>query len=281
MTYSQIYPISNPHSKLDNLVSRSSISVGKCPICGNFTIFCNFTDNLRESGRCLFCKSSNRQRQLAATLLKTIHETKGLRFSSIHKFTLSLSTISVLSDFKIYNTETTGGLHNLLEKCPDCYTASEYLGNDYKSGDLVNGTLHQNLLETSFASALLDLVISGDVFEHIPDPYKAFSEIHRILKPGGRHIFTVPFYGDRYRDEIRAVIESDGSINHLLPPAYHGDPIRPEGILVYVIFSMEMLMKLNDMGYQVKMYNMRNPYQGILGNNAIVFEAIKYNFIDR
>lgn len=281
MVYSQIYPISSLHSKLDNLVSRFSVSIGKCPICGNLTIFRDFTDNLRESGRCSLCKSSNRQRQLATTLLKALDETKGIRFSSVHEFALNLSTASALSDFKIYNTETTGSLHNLLGKFPDHYTASEYLGDDHQSGEVVNGILHQNLLKTSFEDASLDLVMSSDVFEHIPDPYKGFTEIYRILKPGGRHIFTVPFYGDRYRDEIRAMIESDGSINHLLPPAYHGDPIRPEGILVYVIFSMEMLMKLNAMGYQVKMYNMRNPYQGILGNNAIVFEAIKHDSIDR
>jgi predicted SAM-dependent methyltransferase len=281
MVYSQIYPISNPQSRLDNLASRLSVSLGKCPICENFTIFSNFTDNLRESGQCLICKSSNRQRQIAVTLLKVIHETKGIKFSSIHKFALKLPTASFLSDLKIYNAETTGSTHNLLAKYQDNYYASEYLGDDYQSGEIVNGILNQNLLKTSFETSSLDIVISSDVFEHIPDPYKGFAEIHRILKPGGRHIFTVPFYGDRYRDEIRTVIESDGSVNHLLPPSYHDDPIRPEGILVYVIFSMEMLMKLNDMGYQVKMYNMRNPCQGIFGNNAIIFEAIKCNSIDQ
>jgi SAM-dependent methyltransferase len=129
------------------------------------------------------------------------------------------------------------------------------------------------LVDDRQCSSLLS--ISIDVFEHIPDPYEAFSEIHRILKPGGRHIFTVPFYGDRYRDEIRATTEPEGIVNHILPPIYHGDPIQSEGILVYVIFSMEMLMKLDNMGYQVRMYNMRDLSKGILGNNAIIFDTIK------
>jgi SAM-dependent methyltransferase len=277
MLYPQIYPLSTPETTLDHLASRLSFSLGKCPICGKVTTFRDFTDNLRESGRCLVCNSSNRQRQIGATLLKAIYETKGLNFSSIDKFASKLSTSSVLSNLKIYNTETTGSIHNILGKFHDNYDASEYLGNEYKSGELVNGILHQNLIETSFETSSLDIVMSSDVFEHIPDPYNAFAEIYRILKPGGRHIFTVPFYGDRYRDEIRSIIESDGSLNHILPPMYHGDPIRAEGILVYVIFSMEMLIRLNDMGYQVRMYNMRNPYQGILGNNAIVFDTIKSN----
>lgn len=276
MPHSQIYPLSTQTITLDRLAVRFSLSFGKCPICGNFTTFRDFTDNLRESGRCSICKSSNRQRQIGTTLLNAIYETKGLAFSSINKLASNLSTSSVLDNFKIYNTETTGSVHNILKKLDANYSASEYLGDEYKSGEIVNGIPHQNLMETSFETSSLDIVMSSDVFEHIPDPYKAFAEIHRILKPGGRHIFTVPFYGDRYRDEIRTVIDrSNGKLNYILPPMYHGDPIRAEGILVYVIFSMEMLLKLNEMGYQARMYNMRNPWQGILGNNAIVFDTIK------
>jgi hypothetical protein len=105
--------------------------------------------------------------------------------------------------------------------------------------------------------------------------YKGFQEIYRILKPGGRHIFTVPFYSDRYCDEIRATVNEDGSINYILPPVYHGDPIRAEGILVYVIFSIEMLVKLSDFGYNSRMYNLNNYLQGILGCNAIAFDTVK------
>ncbi len=67
----------------------------------------------------------------------------------------------------------------------------------------------------------------------------------------------------------------DGTVNNLLSPIYHGDPIRSEGILVYVIFSMEMLCKLSDIGYQVRMYDATDPLKGILGSNALVFESIK------
>ena len=31
------------------------------------------------------------------------------------------------------------------------------------------------------------------VFVHIPMPYQAHHELFRILKPGGSHVFTVPF----------------------------------------------------------------------------------------
>jgi len=39
-----------------------------------------------------------------------------------------------------------------------------------------------------------DLVITLDVFEHVLRPAKAFAEIARTLKPGGAHIYTVPYY---------------------------------------------------------------------------------------
>ena len=54
-----------------------------------------------------------------------------------------------------------------------------------------------------------DAVICKAVLEHIDDPFKAVSEIYRILKPGGKCLVSVPFlypyhaeigyYGDFYR----------------------------------------------------------------------------------
>ena len=39
-----------------------------------------------------------------------------------------------------------------------------------------------------------DFVISSEVFEHVPTPVsRAFDNVHRLLKPGGVLIFTVPY----------------------------------------------------------------------------------------
>ena len=37
-----------------------------------------------------------------------------------------------------------------------------------------------------------DFVICGEVLEHLYDPYPAVEEAYRVLKPGGKYIFTVP-----------------------------------------------------------------------------------------
>jgi ubiquinone/menaquinone biosynthesis C-methylase UbiE len=43
-----------------------------------------------------------------------------------------------------------------------------------------------------FTTASFDLVVCSWVLEHIADPARAFSEIRRILKPGGRFVFLSP-----------------------------------------------------------------------------------------
>ena len=44
-----------------------------------------------------------------------------------------------------------------------------------------------------FACASFDTIISSDVIEHLPDPLLAFSEMSRLLKPGGILLLNTPF----------------------------------------------------------------------------------------
>jgi SAM-dependent methyltransferase len=37
-----------------------------------------------------------------------------------------------------------------------------------------------------------DLVLTSETLEHVPDPRLALRETRRVLRPGGRHVFTVP-----------------------------------------------------------------------------------------
>jgi hypothetical protein len=46
-------------------------------------------------------------------------------------------------------------------------------------------------------------VLTSDVLEHVADAYSAHGEIFRVLRSGGRHIFTVPFAGTD-KDDVRA-----------------------------------------------------------------------------
>lgn len=44
-----------------------------------------------------------------------------------------------------------------------------------------------------FEDATFDTIICSDVLEHIPTPMACVAEISRVLKPGGKVIFNVPF----------------------------------------------------------------------------------------
>ena len=234
---------------------------GICPVCGIRALFTQFNDNLRESGVCSVCSSTNRNRQLGSLVRRryAIPQLRPFEFPA---------------DFAIYNTESNGPLHNQLKNLPH-YVSSEYWGPGFRSGEVVNGIRHEDLQELSFDDAVLDLVLSSDVLEHVPDPYRAHGEIFRVLKKGGRHIFTVPFVAGWAKDDIRATIV-DGDVVYIKEQIYHGDPIRPqEGVLVWTIFGMEMLAKLNQLGFESTMWIMHEPSHGILGRQNSIFEAKK------
>jgi len=53
-------------------------------------------------------------------------------------------------------------------------------------------TLLGSCLNLPAADNTFDLIVSSECVEHTPSPYKAFLEMKRILKPGGRIIITTP-----------------------------------------------------------------------------------------
>lgn len=234
---------------------------GMCPVCAAPSRFTGFTDNPRESGRCSNCQSFNRQRQMAHTIRQQcgLSDAEGWHFPP---------------GFAIYNTETTGALHLQLAELPG-YVCSEYFGDAYKSGDMVEGRRHEDLQALSFSDNSLDLVMSSDVMEHMPEPYAAHAEIFRVLKPGGRHIFTVPYSRLLAVDQVRAKIV-DGEIVYLEEKAFHGDPVRPdEGVLVWTIFGLNMLDRLRSIGFEASEWDFDEPTHGIVGPGALTFEAKK------
>jgi SAM-dependent methyltransferase len=243
----------------------------KCPVCGSYAFAEGFDAkpmNLRETGRCSKCGATNRQRQMAYVIRQSFATITGSQKPSLNE-------VAELEGFVIYNTEAQGPVNARLAAM-DGYLCSEYLGDDCKSGDIVDGVMHQDLTALSFADESIDMVLSSDVLEHVPDPYRAHEEIRRVLRPAGSHIFTVPFHQHLYLDDRRAYVDEHGEVVHLKDPIHHGDPVRPaEGVLVYTIFALEMLVRLRRMGFVTNLYRLHSPRHGILGHNALVFEAIK------
>jgi SAM-dependent methyltransferase len=263
------YPITSDLGYTDRVVLRvGTLAPIHCPVCGRVSAARGFSENLRETGYCARCRATNRNRQVALVACRaasqmcgrTIRALPGLRGSGI----------------VVYNTESQGALHDQLRTLPG-YLSSEYLGPQYAPGEVVDGVTHEDLGQLSFADAGIDLVLSSDVFEHVPDPYGAHAEVRRVLRPGGRHVFTVPFHYDRHAhlDDVRARSGPNGEPELLAEPVYHADPVRPQGVLVYTIFGLEMLVRLAEIGFDTRMYRLWDPWRGIVGPNAFVFEAVK------
>jgi SAM-dependent methyltransferase len=126
---------------------------------------------------------------------------------------------------------------------------SEFLRDGTKRGEANSaGIRHEDLTSLSFKDCSIDHIISQEVLEHVPNFRAALRECARVLKPGGKMLFTVPFHrGERHT--IRASVRPDGTIEHLLTPEYHGDPLDPQGCLCFYHFGWELIGDLKTAGF--------------------------------
>jgi SAM-dependent methyltransferase len=256
-------------SQVERLLAEGgALEDARCPVCGYRGPIGGFTDNLRESGYCPCCGAWTRIRQMAATLVE-------LGPGLVGRPVATAAELATAPGLRIYNTEAHGSLDAVLGGAPG-YVASEYFGPDLRSGDRgPDGILHEDLQDLSFEPDTFDLVLSTDVLEHVADPYRAHAEIHRVLRPGGHHVFTVPFVEDSLLDDVRAVVKPDGDVQHLAEPIYHIDPVRiDEGALVFTLFGLEMLTKLARLGLETTVYRPADPGRGLVGGGA-VFDSVK------
>ena len=165
----------------------------------------------------------------------------------------------------------------LTERYPGVVT-SEYLGASFKPGEKnAQGVRHEDVTSLSFGNSEFDYVLSFDVLEHVPSYRNALSEFHRVLKPGGKLILTAPFVCSYPANLVRAIVNADGSTNHILPPEYHGDPIHADrGILCYYHFGWELIENLIATGFHDAglSLNWSLPY-GHIGGEQILISASK------
>jgi len=94
-----------------------------------------------------------------------------------------------------------------------CLWGRDYYFLDCLGKDVTNLDLGQqnvpNLIigditkKTSFKSETFDVVILGDIIEHIFEDIQALKEVKRILKKNGKLILTVPYYDDAPEYHVR------------------------------------------------------------------------------
>jgi SAM-dependent methyltransferase len=183
-----------------------------------------------------------------------------------------------LDQMRGYATEQVTAMYQWLVKAlpVHCWIGSEYLGNQYKSGEIDRGILHQDIEALSFENESFDLLISNDVMEHVPHPFRAMQEMARVLRPLGKAYMTFPFYQDKDLNVSRSKIDDEGQLVHLLPPEYHGNPVSSEGSLVFTDFGWEVLAQFKEAGFSDGVGKIIWSYEyGNLGGGQILFEMTK------
>lgn len=161
-------------------------------------------------------------------------------------------------------------LQKFRKECP-AYVASHFYP-ELPLGSSKDGFVCQDLERQTFDDASFDLVITQDVLEHVFDPRAALSEIARTLKPGGAHVFTVPWYYWK-PTLVRARRTPTGEVAHLETPDYHGNPIKPNArSLVVTEWGRDLLEVVDDCsGVKTAAVRLDDADRGITGAFVDVF----------
>jgi SAM-dependent methyltransferase len=182
-------------------------------------------------------------------------------------------------DSKIYMTEQVTPLYSLFKAAYHDTCGSEYIGDTVAYGSCNEGGIrNEDVTRLSFDNDEFDFILSFDVFEHVPDYKSALRECYRCLKPGGSLFFSVPFARTSEKNIVRAALNEDGSVNHILPAEYHGDPLSPgaDKCLCYYHFGWEVIDDLKAVGFtnaHALLY--WSPEFGYLGGEQVQCKATK------
>lgn len=210
--------------------------VGYCAVCRRESVFFGdflYSDqnlpNWRERLICRGCKLPNRDRALIDILE---------------------SDLGIAPSATMYVTEQSSPLFRILAKRYPKIIGSEFLK---KSGTRGRHNFlrirNEDLTSLTLQDASVDFICTADVLEHVPEYKRAIAECFRCLKPGGAILVTVPFMLHSATTTVRAVLRGDGSVEHRLPPEYHGDPLDEQGLLCYYHFGWDLLDTLREAGF--------------------------------
>lgn len=191
---------------------------------------------------------------------------------------LAASYIPHDRDIKIYAPEAVTSFAKKVGDAFPGFIGSEYI--PYPRNERERLIRHEDLSSLTFVDNQFDLVISNDIFEHLPDLHGGLAEICRVLRPSGALIATFPFATNRETTSIRAVLNANGEVNFLADPEYHGNPIDPKnGSLVFQIPGWDIIDYAHSAGFkESKILLLSSIDAGIITNHVkgmILFIASK------
>ena len=200
-----------------------AVRVQRCPFCGPSLVVRLVRD---ETGvRCVRCGASAVHLAIGHALRRHVP-----RFDACEACELSAR----------------GPLAGYLVRHAHSVALSEYLPGA-ASGVMRDGVRCEDVQNLSYADASFDLVTHTEVLEHVANDARAFAELRRVLRPRGIMLFTVPLHEGPTRERARL---HNGEIEHLQPPAYHGDPLHGgAAILVFRDYGTDIVARLLQAGF--------------------------------
>jgi SAM-dependent methyltransferase len=229
----------------DLRLKEFGLAPASCPYCGP-SIFLRL--NATESGiRCARCAAS------------TIHLSIGLALKE---------KLNDIGNVDACELSAAGPLVRYLRRHARSFSGSEYF-DGVAPGTTVDGVRCEDVQRLTYPDAKFDLITHTDVLEHVPDDARAFSELRRVLRPGGIMLFTIPLSGHAHTVE-RARLK-DGVVEHLLEPVHHVDPLQGgAGILAFRDYGLDVVQRLEHAGFTrvaIEVLETRIPW---LGTRAVV-----------
>jgi SAM-dependent methyltransferase len=231
---------------------------GRCWVCGEHGRFVREHLAVGRTFHCPACRSILRYQAQARALVHHLSRRDAACFAELVKERRFRS-------LRIYEPGELGPFRRYLRRLPG-YEVSIYSPGAPR-GEVRDAVRNEDLMALTYRSCSFDLVITSDVFEHVRRPYEGFAEIHRVLRPGGAHVFTVPVrWPMRARTTER--VDTTGVENvHLLEPRYH------RGHLVYNDFGRDMLDRLDEIGFDTEV--VRFPSTNAAAARVLSFCSVK------
>lgn len=152
--------------------------------------------------------------------------------------------------------------------------ASEYLP-DAESQRQSFPIPHVDICKSGFPKASFDLIVSQEVLEHVPSMDEAFCDMANSMAEGGTLIATVPFRQNSETSLRKAVLKPNNTIEFLVEPEYHGNPVDPAGgSLVFEVPGWDIVERIKAAGF-------KDAYLRFIGSSSrgLIGQAIFGNFV--